>query len=95
MSDEFGDASFLDDFDVDAAVASRHQSQSSSDGVLATAPAAAAAAVTPPPAVVASKRHKPTGSTTADASDEALHAALVKYFGFDAFRPGQQVREIE
>lgn len=77
MEDDFGDDSFLDDFDVDAAVASRENTRPS---VLNAVPPA-------PKRLKAHNDHHTAAATTAD--EESLKSCLSKYFGFSQFRPGQ------
>jgi superfamily II DNA helicase RecQ len=82
--DEFGDNSFLGDFDVDLAV-SQHARQSI--GEVVSAPTTLAGGVSPSPP----KRRKISVSpaTAAASTDPALQRTLQQYFGYDQFRTGQ------
>jgi RecQ family ATP-dependent DNA helicase len=72
--DEFGDASFLEGFNVDEAVQSHYSSTSTSTSTTSTTPA--------------NKRLKVTPSSSPD-KKEALVATLERYFGYKDFREGQ------
>jgi RecQ family ATP-dependent DNA helicase len=87
--DEFGDMSFLDNFDVDAVVASARTANNDTS----TAPASPIPDATSAPPlkarkVVVSLESSTIASTTTRTKD--LRDALIQYFGFDEFRPGQQ-----
>eukprot|EP00980_Cylindrotheca_fusiformis_P003510 scaffold781_cov132-Cylindrotheca_fusiformis.AAC.29 len=82
--DEFGDASFLDNFDVDAAVASAQSCPSSRCSSTALRSPCCSS-----PRVQKKKVVSPE-STSTSSSSSRLHDALIQYFGFDRFRPGQE-----
>jgi superfamily II DNA helicase RecQ len=91
--DEFGDNSFLGDFDVDLAVSEHRQSigevvspTTLADSALATTTTSSS----PPKRRKISVSPAPAASTSTDpALTSALQRTLQRYFGYDQFRTGQ------
>ncbi|CAJ1943667.1 unnamed protein product [Cylindrotheca closterium] len=114
MGDEFGDSSFLDDFDVDAIVAAQSQPppfaasaipeaaissskarQVSPNQPVTKTPFSFSSTSSPTTTTMPSSNFKRVKSSdtannsTQRVTDQAMKDALVQYFGFDRFRPGQ------
>ena len=86
VDDEFGDASFLDDFDVDAAVAA-----ATSPPVPPPAPPAKRAKVSPEhPISTAAPRDSNRNKYESSSKFSSLENCLQQYFGYSEFRPGQK-----
>jgi hypothetical protein len=100
-SDEFGDDSFWEDFDVDAVVAKAGAAGATTTGATTTGATTTGATTTGattttvttalPPAKRAKVSPNPSPKNdSSSSSSAALHDCLERYFGFREFRSGQE-----